>query len=221
MRRHIALVHTSFVLVDVLNSLLDRTIPEARRTHIVEHSILQDVLDAGGLTPAVTRRMLGYFMLAEATGADVIFNACSSVGETVDIARHVVRIPIVKIDDAMAEEAVRAGHRIGVIATLKTTLDPTCRLVQQHADHAGAQVEIVRSLCDGAFDLLSSGQSEAHDQMVREKLIDLGAQVDVIVLAQASMARVAPSLPEGAVTVPVLSSPESGVRHLRELVDSL
>jgi len=64
MRRHIALVHTSFVLVDVLNSLLDRTIPEARRTHIVEHSILQDVLDAGGLTPAVTRRMLGYFMLA-------------------------------------------------------------------------------------------------------------------------------------------------------------
>ena len=42
--------------------------------------------------------------------------------------------------------------------------------------------------------------------------------VDVVVLAQASMARVAEAMPPGAVPVPVLSSPRLAVERLRQVL---
>ena len=217
--KHVSLVHTSLVLLDVLNSHFDQILPNVKRTHIVEHSILQDVLDADKVTPDVLRRMLGYFVQAEATGADVIFNVCSSVGETVDIARQFINIPIIKIDDAMAEEAIEIGQRIGVLATLNTTLAPTCRLVDWHADQRGIQIEVTEGLCEGAFEALTSGDTDGHDKMVGDKIIEISRHTDVIVLAQASMARVLNALPEGEVTVPILTSPERGVRYLKNILD--
>ncbi|MGA2111665.1 MAG: aspartate/glutamate racemase family protein [Anaerolineales bacterium] len=220
-RSHVAVVHTSFVLLDVLNRQLDRYLPDVKRTHIVEHSILQDVLDAGRVTADVTRRMLGYFALAEASGADVILNACSSVGETVDIARAFIRVPIVKIDEAMVAEAIRSGPRIGVVATLSTTLDPTCRLIEREAEKSGTKIKLTRVLCEGAFEALTSGAAQRHDQLVTEKLVDLSPKVDVIVLAQASMAHLVDALPKGAVRAPILSSPERAVRHVKSVLEEV
>jgi Asp/Glu/hydantoin racemase len=219
--RHVAIVHTSFVLVDLLNRLFDEILPGVKRTHIVEHSILQDVMDAGRVTPDVMRRMLGYFALAEATGADVILSACSSVGDTVDVARTFIRTPIVKIDDAMAAEAVQRGARIGVMATVPTTLDPTCRLLERHAATAGSPLQLSRVLCEGAFAALLDGDVARHDRIVTENLLALAAEVDAVVLAQASMARLVNGLPEGAVRIPVLSSPERGVRSLLPMLTAV
>ena len=58
------------------------------------------------------------------------------------------------------------------------------------------------------------GDTERHDRMVSEVLSGLKSEVDVVVLAQASMARVVPSLPAGG--APILTSPELAVRQARE-----
>ena len=98
----------------------------------------------------------------------------------------------------MADEAVRiadaANGRIGVIATLPTTLEPTRALIEARAAAQGREVQTVSHLCDGAFQAVSSGDTETHDRIVREGLLALMDQVDVIVLAQASMARVVDTL---------------------------
>jgi hypothetical protein len=56
-----------------------------------------------------------------------------------------------------------------------------------------------------------SGDAATHDARVAEALSELGGQVDVVVLAQASMARVAGTVP---VPVPVLASPPLAMEHL-------
>jgi Asp/Glu/hydantoin racemase len=191
--------------------------PEVRIVNIVDDSLLADVRSAGRLTPSVTRRMVGYAELAQSSGASAIFNCCSSVGEAVDVIRKLVDIPIVKIDEKMAEEAVNLGRKIAVVATVATTLDPTVRLIESKAVEYGKSIDIERHLVDGAFDLLVAGDTQNHDQLVIGEIQVAATNSDVILLAQASMSRLVGTL-EGKLPVPLLSSPKSGVQALKSLL---
>ena len=168
---------------------------------------------------ASTQRMVHLAQAAESAGADVIFSACSSVGPAIDVARRLVSVPIVKIDDAMTASAVETADAIGVLASVPTTLPPTRALVEEKARAAGRDVTVQERLCEGAFSVLMSGGRDRHDAMVPDGARALATEVDAIVLAQASMARLAPAIAE-AVGKPVLSSPRSGaedaVRVLHE-----
>ena len=157
---------------------------------------------------------------AEAAGADIIFSACSSLGPALDVAAKSVHTPVVKIDEAMAMRAAREGARIGVLATVPTTLGPTSDLIQSKADEIGRTITIERRLCDGAFDVLMGGDREKHDAMVTEQAVDLAEKVDIIVLAQASMSRLADALAQET-GLTVLASPRLGVDYLARRVAEL
>jgi len=210
-------LHTSFALVDVLNKRFVEQLPGVRMVNIVDDSLLVDVREAGHLIPSVTRRMVGYAILAESAGADAIFNTCSSVGEAADVMRQVVDIPVVKIDDAMAGEAITYGGRVAVTATLPTTLAPTARLIERKAREKGKAIEIHRHLVKGAFDMLMAGDPAKHDEMILDEIERAAQEADVIVLAQGSMARLIPKL-EGKISIPVLSSPDRGIAALRDIL---
>jgi Asp/Glu/hydantoin racemase len=152
-------------------------------------------------------------------GADIILNACSSVGEATDALRDLIRTPIVKIDESMAQEASAIGSRIGVVATVSTTLDPTVRLIRRKAEERGRSVDVTERIAEGAFEALLSGNGELHDEILKRTIIELADQVDVVVLAQVSMARLVPAL--GELRVPVLSSPRSGVEAVKRALAAL
>jgi Asp/Glu/hydantoin racemase len=207
-------LHTTPVLVDVLRKLFPEILPDVRLVNVVDDSLLADVRTAGKLTPSVTRRIIGYGTLAESSGADAILNCCSSVGEAADLLAQTVSIPVVKIDSRMVEEAVERGSRIAVVATVATTLDPTERLILRKAHERGKNVTTQRYLAAKAYDALMTGNPEEHDLLLMAEIQRAVSENDVVVLAQGSMARLVPMLPEGP--VPVLSSPRSGVEALKE-----
>ncbi|MFF7872577.1 aspartate/glutamate racemase family protein [Streptomyces qaidamensis] len=218
----IAVLHTSLLFVNpdsVINEYLSELAPEAKVLHFVDSDVLAAVVRDGEVSPASTQRMVHLAQAAESAGADVIFSACSSVGPAIDVARRLVSVPIVKIDDAMTASAVETAGAIGVLATVPTTLPPTRALVEEKARAAGRDITVRERLCEGAFSVLVSGDRDRHDAMVLDGARALAKEVDVIVLAQASMARLAPAIAE-AVGKPVLSSPRSGaedaVRVLHE-----
>ena len=206
-------IHTGPVLVDVFKKLFPELLPDVRLVNIVDDGLLSDVRAAGGLTPSVTRRIVGYGMLAESSGADAILNCCSSVGEAADVLSQTVGIPVVKIDNRMAMNAVEQGSRIGIVASVATTLDPTERLIQRKGREAGKSITTKRYLVDSAFDALLAGKAEEHDRLLRAEIEKAMNENDVVVLAQGSMARLVPSIEQ---RVPVLSSPRSSVEALKE-----
>lgn len=217
MSKKVALIHTGFALVEVLKDLFREILPDVEVINIVDDSLLRDVLKKDKVDEKVTKRVCSYIVAAEIAGADVILNVCSSVSETVDVARLLVEIPIVKIDEPMAEEAVKKGTQIGVVATLATTLDPTIRLIERNARKIKREISIKRLLCEGAFDALMAGDSSKHDQIVLEGIRKVSNEVDLIVLAQGTMARLTKQLsPE--IKVPVLSSPRSGIERVKEIL---
>jgi Asp/Glu/hydantoin racemase len=210
----VGFVHTVLTLAPTFNALADELVPGAERFHIADESLLGVTRRGGSLTPATRRRVLGYVESAAEAGADLVVVTCSSIGPAVEASREFVPVPLLRIDEPMADEAARIGSRIGVLATLSTTLEPTAELVERR----GNGVEVVSHLCDGAFDALQAGDLDRHDELIREGLRQTARDVDVIVLAQASMARVVDALPEDEKTVPVLSSPRLGMQRVAELL---
>jgi len=208
-------VHTAMALVGPLTETFKRLIPEVEVEHIAESSLIKEVIANNAMTPAVRRRLLDYYNAAADSGADVIFNTCSSVGDIADLGNQICRIPVFRIDKPMAEKAVQEAKRIGVISTLPTTLDPTCRLLQNCAKAAGKEIELVEGLADGAFAAGQSGDGETHDRLIAEAAQKIADKVDMFVLAQGSMERMEKRLAE-LTGKPVLSSPCLGVLGLRK-----
>src|SRR3546814_19991068 len=118
----------------------------------------------------------------------------------------------------MAEKAVATGRRIGVVATLSTTLNPTADLVRRVAAEQGKQIELVEHLCEGAFEAVMAGDGTTHDRIVGEGLPQGMKGMAAIVPAQATMARVVAPLPEGAVAAPVYQSTELALARERDVL---
>jgi Asp/Glu/hydantoin racemase len=216
----LAIIHTTPATVESMKALAAEILPSSEVINFIDDSILPQLGKNGGDLSEVEERLIHYARFAEQVGADVILEACSSVGEVVAKMQSSVSIPIVRIDEAMAEQAVRRGKYLGVAATLQTTLQPTSRLLRAKAQAAGKQVEITPLLIEGAYQKLMAGDREGHDNLLVEKLQELARTVDVVVLAQASMARVLPRL-SAADQDKILVSPRLAMERVKDVITSL
>lgn len=207
-------IYTGTSLVQPLEQIITEILPDVRSISILDNSLISEVIQAGGLTKRVMKKMLQYCEIAANEGADLILETCSSIGETVDFIQPYFEIPIVRIDRAMLEKAVDMASVIGVLGTVATTLDPTIRLMKQIAEEKNKELTSVSGLVEGAFEALTAGDGVTHDRLLREKALELVQTCDVLVLAQGSMARMEQPLAE-TVGKPVLSSPRIGIESIK------
>ena len=216
----LGLIHTSATLVPVFQQLCNELLPGITVFNIVDDSLIKDVIARGELTAQTARRVVDYIGSAEAAGADFILVTCSSIGAAVETAASLTKVPVLRVDQPMADLAVQSGKKIGVVATLPTTLGPTSDLVKRRAALLGKEIELTSRLCEGAFEALMSGDTATHDSMVATALKELSTHVDVILLAQASMARVVDGLAEADKRVPIIASPPQAIKYLSSILCS-
>jgi hypothetical protein len=211
MSKRLVMIHTVASLPETFGKLCDELLPGVQVEHVVDESLLQETLRAGGLTEDVRARFSAHAAEALAGQPDAVVLTCSSVGPAAD------GTTVHRIDRAMADRAVQAGRRIGVAATVPTTLGATGDLIRRAAAEGGHAIELRSELAEGAFQALREGRAEEHDRLVQAALGRLAGESDVIVLAQASMARALAGA-ESFQGVPVLTSPRLGVERLREVL---
>jgi Asp/Glu/hydantoin racemase len=198
----------------MFEQLCKSKLPHVSVFNIVDDSLIKDIIAHEELRPQTARRVVQHVAAAEDAGADYVMVTCSSIGPAVETAAGLASVPVLRVDQPMADHAITSARRIGVIATLSTTLQPTADLLRRRAAVAGKQIELTCRLCEGAFEALMGGESDKHDSMVANALRELSSQVDVITLAQASMARVVAGLAEGERRIPILASPPLAVDYL-------
>ena len=215
--KKIVMIHTSPVSLNDLKELVKEKMPDVELVNIIDDSLLEEVKGNGGLTPAIISRMMTYVQTAASLKPDLIFNQCSSVGEAFDIAKKCTDIPTLKIDEAMAEKAVSLGKKLAVIATVASTMKPSCNLVRTKAKEAGKEVEVKEYLVNGALDILMKEKNvEKHNQLVLNEINKACEECDVVVLAQGSMTAILPYLKE--TSKPVLTSPEMAIDRAKEML---
>src|SRR5690606_31958932 len=161
-QKTLGLVHTSATLVPIFQNLCKEYLPEVNTFNMVDDSLIKDVIANQKLTPTTAKRVVNQISSAELAGADYILVTCSSIGRAVEAAASLSNVPVIRVDLAMADLAIKTGKKIGVIATLSTTLDPTSDLVSRRAKIAHKEIELKSILCEGAFDALMNGNAELH-----------------------------------------------------------
>lgn len=208
-------LHTVPALAAGFDTLIHDRVPEAEIVHIADAWLLQTAITTG-ITEQVHERVLAHVRHLQQRGADAVLVTCSSLGEVAEEADRQVPIPVVRIDTAMAREAVTTygtgPHRVVALATLTSTLDPTARLLRREAGDTGVVVEA--RLVERAADAKAHGDGDTHDRLVRDAVDAALTEAEVVVLAQASMADAyGPTTPDR-----VLTSPAGGVAALLRAV---
>lgn len=209
----LAFIHTVAGLAERFRQLARAELGDWSSYAVVDESLLLDTIERGTVSPRTKQRLTGYVFAAADAGADAVVVTCSTLGGVVDAIRPLSPVPLFRIDRGIAEAAVRRARRIGVLATLPTTLEPTASLLKTAAAEAGVACEITSRLCDGAFAQLRAGDRPAHDAAVRAGFSGLAAGVDLVVLAQASMSD-ALGTEGGSAAAPFLTSPEIGMAEI-------
>ncbi len=213
------LVHTVPQLIGVFDELCAKLLPSFRTMHVLDEPLLERVRQRGELTLEDAKQLQKNAEIAEDIGARAMLVTCSTISPCVDPIRTSVKIPIIKIDEAMITKAVEEGTQIGVIATNPTTLNPTREMLQAEATKANRKIETQLVFVEHAFEALMRQDVQTHDCLVKNAVLELGTQVDRIVLAQASTARVLNIFPEEERLVPILTSPLLALGQVQQILN--
>lgn len=206
----IAFLHTGAVVIPTFAALAAEHLPGVEVQNLLDDKIVAD-LGRGAASEQIAQRLADLGDAAVAAGAEALMFTCSSISQYAGPLAERVGVPVYRVDEAMADEAVRSGDRISVIATLPTTVQPTAALLRERAELQGREVQIDEVVVEGAFEAAVAGDRARHDSLVAEAI--KAASGNVVVLAQASMASAAEGL---EVPTPILTSPERGIQRLAE-----
>lgn len=207
----LALIHALAHSVAPINAEMARAWPACERMNLLDDSLSSDLARGGqGLDAAMHQRFEALAAYAEGTGAQAILFTCSAFGPCIDaVAARRPHMPVLKPNEAMVAEAAALGQRVGLIASFAPTL------VSMPAEFPPGMALVPR-LAEGALEALDQGDTAGHDARVVQAALWLQQQgCDVIALAQFSMARAEAAVRQ-AVAVPVLTTPASAVRVLRQ-----
>jgi len=217
--KKLGVIHTTPVTIDTIKNIAEEIMPDVEIVNIMDDTILPELNENGGDIEAVQPRWENYAKNLEEDGADAIISACSSVGDLILPVQSDVGVPVLRIDEAMANYAIKNATTVGVAATLPTTLQPTMNLLKRKANEAEKNVSFIEKVASDAYNKLMSGDSAGHDEELRKVLDELYEQTDIVVLAQASMARVVETLPKEKQDH-FLVSPRSGMEYAKEKLNS-
>jgi hypothetical protein len=209
--RTIGFLHTAAVHEPTFAGLTRQENPELTDVHVVDEQLLADAL-AGGITVELGERVRRQLIELRDQDASVIVCTCSTLGGLAETRGDDLGPSVLRVDRPMAERAARIGGRIGVVYAVQATAGPTMRLLNECVAALGTRAtQIVPAPCIEAWPSFERGDLEGYLARVAARARGLARSVDVVVLAQASMAPVAEML--GDVRVAILCSPATAVQQ--------
>lgn len=217
----LGIIHAAVFTSQTVQPYITQIIPEVTVMHVGDDTVQRDNLAA----PVGTIPKVNYFKFAtfahglEEAGVDLILLVCSTFNRAVEYARPMINTPMLQIDRPMMDLAVQTGKKIGLLATLPSTVPSSERLLRLAAEESGKEIEIKTILNNEAFKILRSGNIDKHNEMLLENIDKLSKEVDCIVMAQVSM-----SVLESKLTntrVPVYNSGRTGFNKVREILESI
>ena len=217
----LGIIHAAVFTAQTVQKYIDEIIPEVNVMHLGDDTIQRDNFAAEvGTIPKVNYfKFVTYARFLEEAGVDLILLGCSTFNRAVEYARPMITTPMLQIDRPMMDLAVQDGPRIGLLATLPSTVPSSERLLRLAAEDAGKEVAIKTVLSSKAFKVLRAGNPEKHNEILLDEINKLSKDVDAIVMAQVSMSVLEPHLTN--TRVPVYNSGRTGFTKAREILESL
>lgn len=170
-----------------------RSLPGIRLLNQVDEALLAEVERHGGLPSECVDRLHRQVSLAVEADSDIVLTTYNAYSSTVmhTIAPRFIPVPVLTVDEPLVRRAVQED-KIAVLGTVAAGLESQCELLNIVADEIGRRPHFTYALRSDSFDYLVAGDPLKHDRILIAEAELLARDFDVIVLAQASMARVLP-----------------------------
>ncbi len=217
----LVLIHTISPLILMFDRLCAEILPGVQPRHILDEPLLEGIRQRGGLVSSDATRLWDHLKMAESIRGRAVLVTCSTISPLVDNLRPLTALPVVKINEAMTAAAVQAGPRLGVLTTDPTALSPVQQMLEAQARLIGKEITCEAVLVEDAFAALINRDSDTHNRLIREAIIEVSPRVDAMVLAQASMAGVLEQIPERDRLAPIFTSPRLALEQVRTLIGVL
>ena len=212
----IVLIHATSVAVEPIVASFRGGWPEAEIVNILDDGLPADRAKDPGVTPQMFQHFSDLTRYARNRGADGVLFTCSAFGPAIEQAAKEVSIPVLKPNEAMFEQAMNCGRRIGMIATFAPALASMEEEFASERNHRKSNAELKSVVVPAAMDALRAGDVDGHNRLVAEGVSSLPA-VDAIMLAHFSTSRAAPAVSRKT-AIPVLTAPDAAVSKIRRLV---
>jgi aspartate/glutamate racemase len=219
--RKLGIIHAALITTRAVQKYIDEIIPEVEIVHWVDDTIQNtNFACAPGTIPKKNYAKFVQAALSQQEyGVDLILLACSTFNRAAEYARPMIDVPMLQIDRPMMDLAVRDGSRVGLLATVPTTVPASERLLRLAAEEAGKEIEIKVCLCSEAFEMLKAGNPVKHNQILLAEIDALSDSVDAIVMAQVSMTALEPYLEN--TRVPVYNSGRTAFDRIRRMLEAM
>jgi aspartate/glutamate racemase len=212
----IALIHALRASMGPTDDAFARGWPDADTFSLLDDSLSRDLAAGGARAETLPERFRELGRYAVRCGADAILFTCSAFGEAIDGVRDDVRVPVLKPNEAMIDEALGLPAKVALLATFAPTLPSMSAEFDAEAARQGRHLDLTPVHVAGALEALQRGEPERHDGLIVEAANRL-AGPHVIVLAQFSMARAADAV-RAETGMRTLTTPESAVARLRDVL---
>jgi Asp/Glu/hydantoin racemase len=215
-RALVAVIHATPATMNPVAAGFGADFPEADLWHLLDDRLVKEADAAGGLTSQLEHRMTSLIQYAVDGGAQAVQLACSMYGPVALAAKQPV--PVVAADQALFDEvlALKPQH-VAVLASLRAAADDSTERLTAALTSAGVTAKIRPVVVEEAYAAASAGDSQRLSRVLAEAAASLGEDVDVVVLAQYSLAAAVEAIRE-VVDVPVLSGPHLAARALSTAV---
>jgi Asp/Glu/hydantoin racemase len=216
MALRIGLIHATPLAIEPGNRALAARLPGAQAMNVLDDSLAVDRAAPGGLDIDFTPRFRALTDYCLAQRVDGIVYTCSAFGEAIERVRAGARVPMLKPNEAMVEEALACGQPIVVLATFAPSIPSIEVDFREAVGGDGRMPELIGAHVPDAQRLLAEGDGEAHDRLIAEVAARHRGR-GRLMLSQFSMARAAAQVEQATGERP-LSSPESAIARLASLL---
>ena len=211
----VTMIHAIAESIPPVRLAFDEEFPEAEVINVLDESLLVDFDDQ--LTPDLRRRITNIIGYCQDNKADAIGLACSVYAPVVESAKDLVHVPLVSSYGPVMADAVTAGPRIGLIASVATTMQDSKYYLHLAADEAGVEIEPQLCLDEDLITVMRAEGQSGLERRLEEEVLKISSKVDVVLLPQVSFAAALAHL-EKVSPIPVLSAPHSSARTLKKLL---
>jgi Asp/Glu/hydantoin racemase len=215
MPKRIFLVHPTRLAMPPIDEAFRKLWQNATIINVLDESLYNDIPQDGKLAPEIYTRLTNLFRHCELSGADAILFSGSTFGPAVDDARKAVKIPVLRIEEAMMDEAAARGGSVLLVCTQKRAQPVVRNTLEAAAKRSRKPLAITELWVAGARDALTKGDSETHHRLIAEQCGAAG-DFDQIVFGMMSMAPAKAKMPS-ALARKVLTADEAAVARLRQL----
>lgn len=213
----IVLIHATAVSIEPIRRAFEEEWPEAETVNLLDDSLSRDVDAATSTHRKIEQRIRTLGDYALYIGADAILYSCSAFGREIETVQKQLHLPVLKPNEAMFEEALQIGGKLGMIATFGPSIPSMEKEFQDLAEGRGDRIQLDSLLVEEAMAALGRGDLETHNKMIADASVAFN-EYDAVMLAQFSASQAYRAVKEN-LSCPVLTSPHSAVRKLkREMI---